>query len=98
MPATPYSDRVCVVVLMNVATRAHTMAVAQPSSAARLAGGPRMPASASTIAQPTVVAHALTQTWPSGKGFPPCGSDAARKTARDRQVTTAAHQVTDRIG
>jgi hypothetical protein len=97
MPAAPDWDKVSVVVLMNVATRAHMMAVAQPSRAARRAGEPRMPSSVSMAAQPRVTVQAVTQARLSGKGFPPCGSDVARKTVKDMHVTTAAHQVTGRI-
>ena len=73
------------------------MDVAAPSSAARRTGEPREPTSARIPAAPAVTAVAATQAELVGTASPPVGSDTATKSARDPQVSAAAHQVTPRI-
>ena len=66
MPATPNSDKVSVMVLTNVATSAHIMAVADATSAVRRTPVQRMPRSARAAATPTVPQAPVAQAWLAG--------------------------------
>jgi hypothetical protein len=98
MPPTPNSVRVSVIVLTSVATSAHITAAADASSAVRRTTVLRMPRRARIAAAPTVPHAPVAQALLSGYCVPPCGSDMARNTLRETQVSAAAHQVTPRMG
>src|ERR1700722_6867997 len=97
MPPTPNSVRVSVIVLTSTATSAHIVAAADAISAVRRTRLPRVPSRARTAASPTVPHAPVTQALLSGYWVPPCGSDTARKTLSEAQVSAAAHQVTLRM-
>ena len=97
MPDTPNCVRVSVVALMKVATSAQSMEAEAPNSAARLAGEPLRPSSASIAAVPATAAVADTQAPLVGSPLPPLGSAMAMNSVSERQVRVAAHQVTGRI-
>ena len=85
---------VSVVALINVATRAQSVEAEAPGNAARLAGEPPIPSTASTVAIPAVAALADAQAPLVGSALPPLGSATAMKSASEPQVTAAAHQST----
>src|SRR5580704_1755555 len=97
MPPTPNCVSESVMALMNVATKAHRMAVAAPSNAARRPGEPRSESTQRIPAPPAVANVAPSHALLVGMAFPPLGSDTATKTASETQVRAAAHHVTEWI-
>ena len=81
-------------VLMNVATRAHMMAVDEARRAARRTGDPLMPGTASTAAEPTVATVAPAHALVVGNALPPGGSDMATKRASCPDLTVRRRPTT----
>src|SRR6478672_13737203 len=92
MPPMPEAASVPVAVLRNVASSAQVSAAATAKTAARRAGGPRVPSTASAAMAAPNTSPADSQSAGAGAGLPPVGSAAARNTASAAQTTSTAAQ------